>query len=63
MGSLMNKQKSTELSKRYQFFGVTGAGVLTWFFLTPFFGMPITAVGCYLGYKWFQFRAKNGMRF
>jgi len=63
MGSLMNKQKSLEKSKRYSFFSVAGAGLLTWYFLTPFFGIPIFAAGCYMGYKWFQFRAKNGMRF
>lgn len=63
MGSLMSQQKSVEKNKRYLFLGVETAGVLCTFALTPFIGVPLMALGAYLGYKWFEFRAKNGMRF
>lgn len=63
MGSLMNKQKALEKNKRYLFFGAAGFGLFTTVFWTPFFGIPLLGLGAYWGYKWFNFRAKNGMRF
>ncbi len=63
MGSLMTRQKAIERNKRYLFLGVETAGVLCTFTLSPLIGIPLMAVGAYLGWKWFEFRAKNGMRF
>lgn len=63
MGSLMNKQKETERKKRYLFLGVEGAGMLCTYALTPLIGIPIMALGAYFGWLWFDYRAKNGMRF
>jgi len=63
MGSLMNRQKTVERNKRYLFLGVEGAGVLTTLTFSPLIGIPLMALGAYFGWQWFQFRAKNGMRF
>lgn len=63
MGSLMSQQKMIERKKRYLFLGVEGAGLLTTFALSPWIGVPLMALGAYFGWQWFEFRAKNGMRF
>lgn len=62
-GSLMKRDQKVERNKRYLFLGVTGAGVAAGLGLTWFLGVPIVAAGAYLGYDWFKFRAKRGMRF
>ncbi|MCA9508752.1 MAG: hypothetical protein KC505_10070 [Myxococcales bacterium] len=62
MGSLLSQQKRIERNKRYLFLGVEAAGVLMTF-ISPVLGIPIIAGGVYLGWQWFQFRVKNGMRF
>jgi len=61
MGAL--EQRKVEKSKRYLFLGVEAAGILCTAFVSPFLGIPLMAAGAYFGYKWFEFRAKNGMRF
>jgi hypothetical protein len=63
MGSLMNRQKAIEKNKRYLFLGVETAGILCTFALTPVVGVQLMALGAYFGWRWFEFRAKNGMRF
>lgn len=64
MTNLTSKQKTTiERNKRYLFLGVETAGVLCTFTLSPLLGIPLMAFGAYLGWRWFDFRAKNGMRF
>lgn len=63
MTSLMTKQKQEERMRRYLFLGVEGAGILLTAISTPILGIPVMAVGAYLGWRWFEFRAKNGMRF
>jgi hypothetical protein len=63
MGSLMKRDQKVERNKRYLFLGVTGTGVVASLALTPFLGVPLVAAGAYLGYDWFKFRAKRGMRF
>lgn len=63
MSSLMSRQKEIEKNKRYLFLGASSAGLLSTLFWTPFFGIPLLGLGAYWGYKWFNFRAKNGMRF
>lgn len=59
----MSKQQQEERTRRYLFIGVETAGILTTFLLSPVLGIPIAAGGIYLGWRWFQFRVKNGMRF
>ncbi len=63
MGSLQSKQQQEERTRRYLFLGVEAAGVLCTFSLSPILGIPVIAAGAYLGWRWFEFRAKNGMRF
>ena len=63
MGSLMKRDQKVERNKRYLSLGVTGAGVATAVLLTPWLGVPVIAAGAYLGWDWFKFRAKRGMRF
>ena len=59
----MSIVRKTEKSKRYLFMAVEGAGLATAVLLTPWVGIPVMGYGAYLGYEWFKFRAKNGMRF
>ncbi|MCP4502839.1 MAG: hypothetical protein GY822_23110 [Deltaproteobacteria bacterium] len=61
--SLMKRDQKVEKNKRYLFMGVTGAGVAVSALVAPWFGIPMVALGAYLGYDWFKFRAKRGMRF
>lgn len=63
MGTLTTKQTTIERKKRYLFLGVEGAGILTTVTLSPLLGIPLMALGAYFGWKWFDYRAKNGMRF
>lgn len=63
MGSLIKRDQKVERNKRYLFMGVSGAGVAATVVLTPILGVPLIAAGAYLGYDWFKFRAKRGMRF
>jgi hypothetical protein len=62
-GALMKRQQKVEKNKRYLALGVTGAGIAVTLAVTPFIGVPLLVGGAYLGYDWFKFRAKNGMRF
>lgn len=63
MSSLMSRTKAVEKNKRYAFIGVEALGILCTISVTPFLGVPLMALGGWLGYRWFQYRAKNGMRF
>lgn len=63
MGTLMKRTKKVERNKRFLAIGVGTAGVLTTAALTPVLGVPLLIGGVYLGWDWFKFRAKNGMRF
>jgi hypothetical protein len=63
MGSLVKQTQKVEKNKRYLAVGVTAVGVAAAITTTAFLGVPILAVGAYLGYDWFKFRAKHGMRF
>ena len=63
MGSLMKRDQKVERNKRYLFMGVTGAGAAMSVLLTPWLGIPVLVAGGYLGWDWFKFRAKRGMRF
>ncbi len=61
--SLMKRDQKVEKNKRYLFMGMTGAGVAVSALVAPLLGVPMVALGAYLGYDWFKFRAKRGMRF
>lgn len=63
MGSLMKRDQKIEKNKRYLAIGVTGAGAAAMVSGLWLLGVPIAAAGVYLGYDWFKFRAKRGMRF
>ena len=63
MATRVNQRKQVERNKRYLFLGVEGAGLALTAAGTPFLGVSVMAAGAYLGWKWFQFRARNGMRF
>lgn len=62
MGSLVKRTQQVEKNKRLLAVGVAGAGVAACF-LTPVIGVPVLVAGAWLGWDWFRFRAKNGMRF
>jgi hypothetical protein len=64
MGSLVKRTQQVEKNKRFLAIGVTAAGVAVTA-LTPIWviGVPVMAAGAWLGWDWFKFRAKNGMRF
>jgi hypothetical protein len=64
MGSLVKRTQQVEKNKRYLAMGVTGAGVaVTALTGVWVIGVPVIAAGAWLGWDWFKFRAKNGMRF
>lgn len=55
--------KKTARNKGYAALGSGAMTVLLMFLLTPYFlviGLPVTGV---LTYRWFQYRAKWGLRF
>jgi hypothetical protein len=63
MGTLVERDKLVEKRKRYLFFGVAGAGLVAGLGVTWILGLPVLGVATYLGFDWFKFRAKRGMRF
>ena len=63
MGSLMQRQKQVELKKRILFFGTESLGLFLALTVSGWLGIPLMGLGAYLGWDWFKFRARNGMRF
>jgi hypothetical protein len=63
MSTFLTQTKKIELQKRYLFMGAGGLGLFLTIFSSSFLGIPLLGIGAYFGLKWFQFRAKNGMRF
>ncbi|MFH1808208.1 MAG: hypothetical protein ABIJ09_05670 [Pseudomonadota bacterium] len=63
MGTLVERDKMVERRKRYLFVGVAGVGLVAGAGLTWILGVPLLGVASYLGFDWFKFRAKRGMRF
>ena len=62
MGSLMKRDQKVERNKRYLFLGTSAAGAAMCT-VAPVLGGAVILFGGYLGYDWFKFRAKRGMRF
>ena len=63
MANLVEQKKKVERNKRLLFMGVGGAGVALAVTGSGFLGLVGIGVGAYLGYDWFKYRLKNGMRF
>lgn len=63
MGSLMKQDRSTASKKGALALATTVAGVGLWAAATPILGVPVVGLGIYLGYDWFMYRARRGMRF
>ena len=63
MSRYLTQVKKIEFQKRLLFLGTGGAGLLFILLSSPILGFSLLGLGAYLGVKWFQFRAKNGMRF
>lgn len=62
MGSLIQRNKSIAKRKGTLAAAATAGGVAL-VFASPVLGILGLAGAAYLGYDWFSFRAKNGMRF
>jgi hypothetical protein len=63
-GPLAKRDATVERNKRYLALGVTGAGAaLITLAGAPILGGIAVVGGLYLGWDWFKFRAKKGMRF
>lgn len=62
MSSLTTRNKE-EQKKRYRFIGVEGAGLACTVIFTPWLGIPLMVWGAFIGWDWFKYRVKNGMRF
>jgi hypothetical protein len=62
MGSLMASDKATARRKGFTAAAVAGGSVLLIGLSAPL-GIIGLAVGGYLTYDWFMYRAKRGMRF
>ena len=63
MANLVEQKKKVERNKRLLFLGVGGTGVALAVTGSGFMGLVGIGVGAYLGYDWFKYRLKNGMRF
>jgi hypothetical protein len=62
MGSLIAADKRTARKKGFRTAAVAG-GAAVLFIVNPFLGIAGLAGAAYLGYDWFMYRAKRGMRF
>jgi len=62
MGSLIQRNKSIAKRKGTLAAAAVGGAVAVTVF-SPVLGILGLAGAAYLGYDWFSFRAKNGMRF
>jgi hypothetical protein len=63
MGPIVQRNKAIAKRKGTLAAAATGGSVALMVFASPVLGVLGLAGAAYLGYDWFSFRAKNGMRF
>jgi hypothetical protein len=63
MSSLMVRDREEAKKKGIYALGAAGGAGLLLTLGFPILGTATAATAAYLGYKWFMFRAKRGMRF
>jgi hypothetical protein len=63
MGSLIQRNKSIAKRKGTLAAAAAGGSLAVAVFASPVLGILGLCGAAYLGYDWFSFRAKNGMRF